>query len=113
MQKISTGKFHSEPPFTSFDHLVGEREQRRWDFEAERLCCRKIDDQFEFGRLLDRKIRGIDTVEDLVDIGRRAPPQLDLVRAVAHQRARLRGRPEFAHHRQPLTHGKRYYSSAL
>jgi hypothetical protein len=23
MQKISAGKFHFEPPFTSFDHLVG------------------------------------------------------------------------------------------
>jgi hypothetical protein len=23
MQKISAGKFHGEPPFTSFDHLVG------------------------------------------------------------------------------------------
>src|SRR5262245_45687639 len=31
MQKISAGKFHLEPPsrFTSLDHLVGEREQRR------------------------------------------------------------------------------------
>src|SRR5262245_48858060 len=31
MQKMSTGKFHSEPPsrFTSLDHLVGEREQLR------------------------------------------------------------------------------------
>jgi hypothetical protein len=26
MQKTSAGKFHFEPPFTSFDHLVGERE---------------------------------------------------------------------------------------
>src|SRR5262245_1802563 len=31
MQKSSAGKFHLEPPsrFTSLDHLVGEREQRR------------------------------------------------------------------------------------
>jgi hypothetical protein len=29
MEKISAGKFHSEPPsrFTSFDHLVGAGEQ--------------------------------------------------------------------------------------
>jgi hypothetical protein len=26
-QKISAGKFHIEPPFTSFDHLVGAGEQ--------------------------------------------------------------------------------------
>jgi hypothetical protein len=28
MQKISAGKFPFEPPFTSFDHLVGAGEQR-------------------------------------------------------------------------------------
>src|SRR5262245_37981980 len=27
MQKTSAGKFHFEPPFTLFDHLVGKREQ--------------------------------------------------------------------------------------
>jgi hypothetical protein len=39
MQKISTGKFHFEPPspFKSFDHLVGDGEQRRRDCEAERF----------------------------------------------------------------------------
>jgi hypothetical protein len=26
MQKISAGRFHVEPPFTSFDHLVGTGE---------------------------------------------------------------------------------------
>jgi hypothetical protein len=31
MQKISAGKFHVEPPFTSFDHLVGDGEQREWE----------------------------------------------------------------------------------
>src|SRR5215469_2332264 len=29
-QKISAGKFHFEPPFTSFDHLVGAGEQHRF-----------------------------------------------------------------------------------
>src|SRR5215831_4076985 len=29
MEKISTGKFHFEPPFTSFDHLIGTCEQHR------------------------------------------------------------------------------------
>ncbi|MGA7036164.1 MAG: hypothetical protein WB052_25480 [Pseudolabrys sp.] len=35
-----------------FDHFVGTGKQRRRDFDAERLCGAKIDDQFEFGRLL-------------------------------------------------------------
>src|SRR5215472_2265654 len=28
MQKISAGKFHFEPPFTSLDHLVGAHQER-------------------------------------------------------------------------------------
>jgi hypothetical protein len=54
MQKISAGKFHFEPPFTSFDYLVSAREQRRGYSEAERLSGRQIDDEIELGRLLHR-----------------------------------------------------------
>jgi hypothetical protein len=38
MQKLSAlGKLHVEPPFTSFDHLVGAGEQRWQDQETEDL----------------------------------------------------------------------------
>ena len=40
MQKISAGKFHFEPPFTSFDHLAGAREHRFREGDAERLSGR-------------------------------------------------------------------------
>src|SRR5260370_18563463 len=39
-----------------FDHLVSGSEQRRWNGEAERLRCLEIDDQLEFGWLLDRQV---------------------------------------------------------
>src|SRR5215472_415944 len=35
IQEFAAGKFHFEPPFTSFDDLVGAREQRRRYVEAE------------------------------------------------------------------------------
>ena len=37
-----------------FDHLVGAREQRRRNFEAERPGGPKIDEEFELGRLFNR-----------------------------------------------------------
>src|SRR5262249_37163659 len=43
MQKISTGTFHFEPPFTSFDHLVGAGKHRRGHVEAYRLGGAHID----------------------------------------------------------------------
>src|SRR6516164_6734858 len=45
---LAQGKFHFEPPscFTLFDHLVGTREQRWWDFEAQRFRGLEIDNEF-------------------------------------------------------------------
>jgi hypothetical protein len=50
----SVGKFHLNPPsrFTSFDHLVGAREQRRRNVKAKGLGGREVDNEIEFGRLL-------------------------------------------------------------
>src|SRR5262245_40719276 len=36
MQKFPARKFHFEPPFTSFDHLVGEQLDRVGHLDAER-----------------------------------------------------------------------------
>jgi hypothetical protein len=38
----------------SFDHLVGAAEQRQREGEAERLGGLDVDDQLDFGGLLDR-----------------------------------------------------------
>ena len=50
----------------SFDHLVGEREQRRRDGEAKGLGGLEIDDEIELGRLLDRDIAGLRAVQNFV-----------------------------------------------
>jgi hypothetical protein len=36
------------------DHLIGEREQRRRNVEAERLGGLEVNNKLEFGGLLDR-----------------------------------------------------------
>jgi len=52
-----------------FDHLVGSREQRRQHIQAQHLGRFHINDQLEFVGLLDRKIAGLFTFEDAIDIG--------------------------------------------
>ena len=48
-----------------FDHLVGAHEKRLWDRPTESFGGRKIDNEFEFSRLLDRKVFRLGAVEDL------------------------------------------------
>src|SRR5262245_17572399 len=51
-----------------FDHLIGAREKRRGQDEAERLGGREIDEEFKFNRQLDWKIGGLYAPENFVDI---------------------------------------------
>ena len=50
------------------DHLVGEREQRRRDFEAERLRSLEIDHQLEFARLYHGQVGGLFASQNATDI---------------------------------------------
>src|SRR5258708_40293154 len=59
---------HAPPQTTAlFDHLVGALQQRCRHFDAKRLCGLQIDHQFELGRLLDRQVARLRTLENLVD----------------------------------------------
>jgi hypothetical protein len=44
---------------TSFDDVIGTREQPRWDSEAQCLGRSKIDCQFKLGRQLNGEIAGL------------------------------------------------------
>src|SRR3954465_2901840 len=61
-----THKRHSAEPL--FDHLVSSLQDRLRHGQAERLSGLEIDNQLEPGRLLNRQIGRLLTLEDLSDV---------------------------------------------
>src|SRR5215472_5717973 len=49
----------------SFDHLLGAEQKRFRDRESERLSGRQIDDEIEFGRLLDGDVARLRPAQNL------------------------------------------------
>src|SRR6266568_1664982 len=74
----------------SLDHVVSPDEQCRWHDDAERLCGLQIDDQFELGRLFDRQVGRLCTLEYLIDENGAPTILIRIIRAVAQKEARLR-----------------------
>src|SRR5208283_3366249 len=69
--------------------------------EAERLGGDEIDDEIELGRLLDRDVGGLRSVENLVDKIAGAPEQVREICSIRHQSARFDEFPKTGHRRQP------------
>jgi hypothetical protein len=61
----------------SLDQRVGGREQRGSERKAEDLGGFQIDDEFEFGRLVNRDVPRLGPIEDLVHVICEASPDLD------------------------------------
>src|SRR6266404_486375 len=64
------------------DHLGGAQQNRGRDGDAERLRGLEVEDQLDFGRLLDRQVGWLLALEDAIDAAGRAPVRVDRIRAV-------------------------------
>ena len=69
----------------SLDQLVRPGEHVRRDREADLLRRLEIDHELKLGRLLDRKVGGLGTLQDSVHIGGNAPVAVREVRPVGHE----------------------------
>ena len=56
-----------------FDHLVRARQHVERNRQADLLGGSQIDDELELRGLFHRKIRRLDTLEDLIDVNGDAP----------------------------------------
>ena len=80
-----------------FDQLVGAQEKRFGDCQAEGLGGGQINDEVEFGRLLDRHIARVGTTQNLIDIIGGAPVQVREVCSIGHQTCRFDELPKPMH----------------
>src|SRR5262249_30629188 len=69
----------------SFDYLVGEREYFIWKCEAERFSSLQIDDEIEFGRLLNRDVARFCAIQNLINDFGGSTEQYWVVRSVTHK----------------------------
>src|SRR5439155_11109539 len=79
----------------SVDHFVGDREQLRRYREAECPGSFHIDDQLEDGRLEDRQVGGLFTLQNTADVDTGLAISVRDTRSIAHQATGDRGCARF------------------
>jgi len=70
---------------TSFDDFVRGSEQRRWNGEAERGCRLDVNGKIKLGRLLNRNVAGLCSMQNLVNHVGRSPEQIGVARSIGHE----------------------------
>src|SRR5262249_12949469 len=84
----------------SSDDFVRPGQHVRGNCEADLFSCLQIDDELELHRLLDRKIRWLNTFENLIDVSRCAPVNISEIDPISHESAVLGKLPRIIHCRQ-------------
>ena len=84
------------------DHLVGAGDQVGRHLEAKRLGGLEVDDQFEFGRLLDGKVGGLGAFEYFGNVADASPIQVSLIGSVRHEATGVYKLPQSIYRRQPI-----------
>src|ERR1700737_4610527 len=72
--------------YALFNHLIGSRQQRRRNGEAEGLGGLQVYSQFEARGLFDRDISGLCASQYLVDVGRCAAEKIGKLLSVRQQK---------------------------
>src|SRR5262245_37469889 len=91
---------------SSLKDLVRTQQQRLWNRQAQRFRRLEVDHKLELGRLLDSKLGGLRTLEDLVDESGGTMIQVRIARPVGDQPSVLGILPGAVNRRQPVLGGK-------
>src|SRR5262245_44331257 len=83
-----------------FDHLVGVREQRRRNRQAESPGGDEVHHQIKLSRLLDWDVARLRPTQDLVNVIGGAPEHTYEIWSIGHQASRLDEFTKFMHRRQ-------------
>src|SRR5262245_18575055 len=92
---------------SSFDHLVGAGEQHGWDGESHCLRRDRVDDEVEFGGLLNWNFTCLRSVQNLVDQFGCPAPHVRPIRSIGDQTAGFDVFPHGVYRRESRTQRER------